>query len=187
MTSRAERFTRTYITGFMASGKSTVGPLLAAALGRRFIDLDAVIESKEGESIPEIFRRRGEPDFRSLERRELGLLAARSGIVVATGGGALTDPGSMAIVRDSGVLVYLELPLETLLARLRGKTGRPMITADDGSPLDEAHLRERVTSLLRVREPAYRQADIIVDSGSVSPGETVSLIMKSLRTLSVHA
>jgi shikimate kinase len=182
-----ERHARTYITGFMGSGMSTVGPLLAAALGHEFIDLDAVIEAKEGESIPVIFRRRGETDFRSLERRELLLLSSRSGIVVATGGGALTDPGSMAIVHESGMLVYLEVSLETLLARLRGKSGRPMIAADDGSPLDDVHLRDRVASLLREREPAYRQADVIVDSGSVAPAETVSLILKSLRSLSFHA
>jgi shikimate kinase len=175
---------RIYITGFMGSGKSTVGPLLAAGLGYQFIDLDAAIEAKEGKAVPEIFRERGEVDFRSLERRELRLLSARSGIVVATGGGALTDPGSLAIVRESGVLVYLEVPFEIIIARLRGRRGRPMIAADDGAPLGDEQLRERVRSLLRSREPLYRRADIIVDAGSPSPGETVSAILKSLGALS---
>jgi shikimate kinase len=179
----SDRTTRTYITGFMGSGKSTVGPLLAASLGYQFIDLDAAIEAKEGQTVPEIFRERGEPDFRSLERRELRLLSTRGGIVVATGGGALTDPGSLAIVRESGVLVYLEVPFDMLLARLRGRRGRPMIEAEDGTPLGDEQLRERITSLFRTREPFYRKADIIVDAGSRPPLDTVSAILKSLRAL----
>jgi shikimate kinase len=174
---------RIYITGFMGCGKSTVGPLLAASLGAQFIDLDAVIEAKEGKTVPEIFREQGEPDFRNLERRELRLLSTRSGIVVATGGGALTDPGSWAIVQGSGVLVYLEVPLETLIARLRGRRGRPLIAAEDGTPLGDEQLRERITSLFRSREPLYRRADIIVDAGSRSPGDSVSAILASLHTL----
>jgi shikimate kinase len=173
---------RIYITGFMGSGKSTVGPLLAASLRYQFIDLDGTIEAKEAKSVPEIFRERGEPDFRSLERRELLLLSALDGIVVATGGGALTDPGSWEIIRGSGLLVYLEVPVEILIARLRGRRGRPMIAADDGTPLGDEQLRERITSLLRSRRPLYRRADIIVDAGSRSPADTVSAIVKSLGT-----
>jgi 3-dehydroquinate synthase len=170
----------------MGSGKSTVGPLLAAALGHQFIDLDALIEKNEGAAITAIFSRRGEPEFRSLERRELRLLCTRNGIVVATGGGALTDPESLAIVRASGILVYLEVSLETLVARLSGKRGRPMIAAADGSPLDDERLRERVASLLRSRDPSYRQADVIVDAGSVSAADTVSAILQSMRSLPGH-
>jgi shikimate kinase len=171
---------RTYITGFMGSGKSTVGPLLAESLRFQFIDLDAAIEAKEGKAVPDIFRERGEQDFRSLERRELGLLSTRERIVVATGGGALTDPGSREIIRRSGLLVYLQVPSEILIARLRGRRGRPMIASDDGTPLGEEELRGRISSLLRSREPLYRQADIIVDAGSQSPGDTVSGILKLL-------
>ncbi|HEX7573818.1 MAG TPA: shikimate kinase [Bacteroidota bacterium] len=171
---------RIYITGFMGGGKSTIGPLLAARLGYEFVDIDALIEANEGKSVPEIFRERGEQDFRSLERHELGLLSTRDRIVVATGGGALTDQGSGEIIRGSGLLVYLQVPFEVLIARLRGRGGRPMIAADDGTPLGEDQLRERISSLLRTREPLYRKADVIVDAGSQSPGDTVSAILKSL-------
>ena len=174
---------RIYITGFMGGGKSTVGPLIAARLGYEFVDLDDLIEAREGKSIPEIFRERGEQDFRSLERHELGLLSTRDRIVVATGGGALTDQGSREIIRRSGLLVYLEVPFEILIARLRGRRGRPMIAADDGTVLGEEQLRERISSLLRSREPLYRRADIIVDAGSQSPALTVSAILKSLDAL----
>jgi shikimate kinase len=177
------RALRTYITGFMGSGKSTVGPLLAERLGYEFVDLDLLIEAHEGKSVPEIFHERGEPDFRSLERRELGLLSARERIVVATGGGALTDAGSRELIRRSGLMVYLEVPVEILIARLRGRRGRPMIAADDGTPLGDEQLRERISALLRRREPLYRRADITVDAGFQSPVETVSAIVRLLGAL----
>jgi len=179
----ADRTARIYITGFMGSGKSTVGPLLGSSLGYRFIDLDTAIEAGEGKSIPEIFREKGEAEFRSLERNELRLLGTRSRIVVATGGGALADSGSLAIVRGSGLLVYLQVPLDTLIARLRGRKGRPMISARDGTPLGDEQLRDRIRSLFLLREPVYRQADIIVDAGAGSPGETVSAILDALAPL----
>ncbi len=178
-----DRSVRIFITGFMGSGKSTIGPLLASALGRRFIDLDSVIEEKEGMAISRIFMEKGEPGFRRLERRELLLLSVQSGIVVATGGGALTDPGSLAIVQRSGVLVYLEISVDALVRRLRGMRGRPMIAAEDGSLLPDEQLRDRVTSLLRSRESAYRLADVIVDAGALSPAGTVSAILAALRSL----
>lgn len=178
-----DRSERIFIAGFMGSGKSTIGPLLASALGRRFIDLDAVIEKKEGMSIPRIFTEKGEPAFRDMERRELLIIAGQRGVVVATGGGALTDEGSLAIVQRSGVLVYLEVSVDVLVERLRGMSGRPMIAAEDGTLLPGGKLRERVTSLLRSRENAYRLADIIVDAGALSPGGTVTAILASLRSL----
>lgn len=174
---------RIYIAGFMGSGKSTIGPLLAASLRYEFVDLDAQIEANEGKAVPGIFRERGELDFRSLERRELGLLSTRDRIVVATGGGALTDKGSREIIRGSGLMVYLEVPVEILIARLRGRRGRPMIASDDGTPLGDEQLRERIISLFRSREPLYRRADIFVDAGFQSPVDTVSAILKSLGTL----
>ena len=179
----SDRAARIYITGFMGSGKSTVGPLLGASLGYAFIDLDTVIEAGEGKSIAEIFRGKGEQEFRALERSALRLLSARSNIVVATGGGALTDPGSLAIVRQSGLSVYLEVPVDALIARLRGRKGRPMISASDGSPLDPEELRDRITSLFLLREPVYRRADIIVDAASGSPRDTVAAILDALRVL----
>ncbi len=178
-----DRLARVFITGFMGSGKSTVGPLLAGRLGFEFVDLDGRIEAGEGKTVPEIFRERGEPEFRAMERRELGRLKDRSMIVVATGGGTLTDPGSRTIVRESGVLVYLEVSRETLIARLRGMKGRPMIASESGAPLGEERLRERVTNLFLDREPAYRQADIVADAGTLTPEGTVSSILRSLHAL----
>ena len=80
------------------------------------------------------------------------------------------------------MLVYLEVPAETLVERLRGIEGRPMIAGDGGAPLDDVQLRERVTTLLRSRERAYRQADVIVDAGSRPPEASVSAILLALRS-----
>ncbi len=179
----SERPARIYITGFMGSGKSTIGPLLAGRVAHRFVDLDLSVAEREGKEIPAIFRESGEREFRAMERRELLRLSTQSGIVVATGGGTLSDPESLAIVRGSGVLVYLEVSSGTLISRLHGMRGRPMIAADDGAPLDDDMLRERIASLLVLREPVYRLADITVDADSRTPGEIVSAILDSLRFL----
>ena len=171
---------RIYITGFMGSGKSTVGPLLADALGYEFVDLDAVIEAKEGQTIPGIFRQRGEQEFRAIERREVTLLAAREKIVVATGGGALTSPATLSALRASGILVYLRVPVEALFERLRGVKGRPMIADGSGGALGDDDLRARISGLLDARERLYLEADITVDAAGQTPGETAAAIRAAL-------
>ena len=170
-----------FITGFMGSGKSTVGPLIAGALGYAFVDLDAVIEEKEKQTIPGIFGERGEQEFRAIEKRELELLAARERIVVATGGGALTATGSYDLIRSAGILVYLRVDPDVLYARLSGFRGRPMIAAPDGAPLAGEALRARIGALLASREPRYMSADIVVDATVLTPEATVESILRSLR------
>jgi len=179
----ARRASRVYLTGFMGSGKSTVGPLLARALGFEFIDLDAVIEEKEGTTIPGIFSVRGEKEFRGIERRELALLGARGNMVVATGGGMLTDAASFDLVRSSGVLVYLRVSPGVLFERLRGVHGRPMISDAAGTPLPEHELRARIETLLSTRERNYLQAHIVVDTAGQSPADTVTSIVAALERL----
>jgi len=171
---------RIYITGFMGSGKSTVGPLLADALGYEFVDLDAVIEEKEGRTIPELFTARGETEFRAIEQRELALLGTRERIVVATGGGALTNPATLSALRRAGVLLYLRVPAETLFERLRGVRGRPMISGPSGQPLDDDALRGRINDLLAAREQSYRESDIVVDAAGQSPADTMAAALAAL-------
>lgn len=175
-----QRAGRIYLTGFMGSGKTTVGPILANTIGYDFIDLDDAVESGTGLSVASIFRERGEEGFRGIERDVLRSLSLRERIVVALGGGALTDAGSLAIASTTGIVVYLHSSLEQIVSRLKRKSDRPLLLADDGLPLNDRALRERIGLLLESREPTYRRADIIVDTDGSKLGLTVDAIVRKL-------
>ena len=131
------------LTGFMGSGKTTVGKVLADFLGCPFLDLDDLVVKKAGKSIPDIFAQDGEPAFRELEAKLLRQTVEKYGesaAVLALGGGAILAPASAALLRDKTVCIYLRATLDTLLARLEGETaGRPLLqeipdqVGDDGS------------------------------------------------------
>ncbi len=111
----------------MGTGKSTVGRLVAALLGMRFIDSDAEIVARDGRTIPDIFAQDGEAAFRQIERAVILDLASQQGLVIATGGGALINPETRAAVQESNLVVCLTASPETIEARLRGTEGtRPL-------------------------------------------------------------
>lgn len=158
------------ITGFMGTGKSTVGPLLADALGWQFVDMDALIEQREGRTIREIFGAEGEPYFRRLETelcRELNGWRER---VIATGGGTLVSPQNLAIVAPQNVIICLDCEPDVLWQRLSTATDRPM--------LDAADARGRLFSLLAERAPAYARIPHHIDVTRLSPAETVSAALE---------
>lgn len=169
-----------YLAGFMGSGKSTIGPILANAIGYSFIDLDSVIESQTGCTIEELFRKEGEEKFRERERSALRSASKSSLLVIALGGGALTDAASLAIVRETGIVVYLRVPLDELIGRLHGRHGRPLLTTEKGEALSPQALRERVTALFAARESIYMQSEVIVDTEGRTVGLTVDHIVKKL-------
>ena len=159
------------LTGFMGSGKTTVGKVLADFLGCPFLDLDELIVQKAGKSIPEIFAQDGEPAFRELEARLLRQTVtkyAAGTAVLALGGGAILAPASAALLREKTVCIYLRATLDTLVARLAGETaGRPL--ADDA-------LAER----LAAREPIYEEtAHVTIDTDGLSPDEVADEIIIS--------
>lgn len=144
-----------FLTGFMGTGKSTVGRTLAARLGRPFVDLDAEIERRAGRSIRQIFADVGEPEFRRLESRTLEELAP-SDIVLATGGGAVLAAENRATMRRNGPVVCLQAGVAEILRR----TGR-----DDSRPLLAGEDREaRVRRLLAERATAYADADWMIET-----------------------
>jgi shikimate kinase len=182
----AHRSTLVYLTGFMGSGKSTIGPIVANTIGYEFVDLDGLIEADTGKTIAQIFREVGEPSFRALERRMLGTVTTRSRLVVALGGGVVTDPESLALVSSTGIMVYLRATAEDIAARLRRKTDRPLILGEGGVPLSDDALLERIRILLAEREPLYRTADITVESDSSRLGLTVDLVVRRLAPYLSH-
>ena len=159
------------LTGFMGSGKTTVGKVLADFLGCPFMDLDDLIVKKAGKSIPEIFAQDGEPAFRQLEARLLRQTVEKyteNTVVLALGGGAVTAPASASLLREKTVCIYLRATLETLLARLEGETA--------GRPLADASLASR----LAAREPLYEEtAHVIIDTDGLTPEEVADEIIIS--------
>ena len=164
-----------YLVGMMASGKSTVGPLLADALGYRFLDADAVIREVAGCTIPEIFDRDGEAGFRQLERQVLKQLSQWHSLVVATGGGIVTVPANWGELRQ-GAVVWLDVDEAELLQRLQAdSSGRPMLEGPDP--------QQRLLELLEQRRPLYDQADLKITAGNGTPAEISKRVLMALPAL----
>ena len=121
-----------YLCGFMGVGKTTIGRHLAAATGYRFADLDHLIEEGEGYRVTEIFGRYGEPYFRDLEYRYLLEQSRRKGHILALGGGTLQSQQIIDFIKESGTLIFLELPVEVIVQRLRYTRKRPLLLRENG-------------------------------------------------------
>src|SRR5580693_6697738 len=161
------------LTGMMGVGKSSIGRRLAARLGVPFVDADAEIEKAAGMSIPDIFARHGEADFRSGEARVIARLLDGGPQVLATGGGAVMNADTRAAIKAKGVSIWLSAEFDVLMRRInKRKNDRPLLqTADPAATLRE---------LLVAREPVYAQADITVQSREVPHDAIVSEIMTVL-------
>ncbi|HEY6833537.1 MAG TPA: shikimate kinase [Pseudolabrys sp.] len=138
------------LIGMMGAGKSSVGRRLAARLSIPFVDADTEIETAAKMTIPEIFEKHGEPYFRAGEKRVIARLLDHGPQVLATGGGAVMDAQTRALIRDKGVSVWLKADVEVLLKRTKRRGDRP--------------LAERIKELLPQREPFYAEADVVVQS-----------------------
>jgi shikimate kinase len=147
------------LVGMMGAGKSSIGRRLAARLGLPFVDADTEIESAAGMSIPEIFEKHGEPYFRAGEARVIARILEHGPQVLATGGGAVMDPHTRALIRDKGISVWLKADLDVLLKRTKRRT-------------NERPLAEKIKELLPLREPFYAEADIVVQSRD-EPHDTI--------------
>jgi shikimate kinase len=170
-------YRRIVLVGFMGSGKSTVGALLASRLGWTFMDFDVEIERRAGASIEDIFRSRGEQPFRALEA-EVGLdLLQSEGTVLATGGGWPAAAGRMQLLGPDTLSVWLDVSAETSLERVRAQGRvRPLLEVPD--PV------QRAERLLRERAPYYSQAKLRLDACASSPARLVDRILEHLDTSS---
>jgi shikimate kinase len=162
-----------FLTGFMGTGKSAIGRLLAERLGRPFVDTDAEVERETGATIAAIFRDRGESDFRRLESTVLTRAAAVDGAIFATGGGAPTIAENRRRMHECGTIVRLAAAPETVLERVGGGDDRPLLA---GAPDRAARVRE----LLAAREDAYADADLVVDTTGLAPAAVVDRIVDVL-------
>ncbi len=161
-----------YLVGFMAAGKTTVARTLAARLGWRAEDIDELIEARERRSVAEIFARNGEPYFRTLEREILRLVLPLRHAVVATGGGTFMDPDNRAAINMDGVSIWLDVPLEELVARLPADGRRPM-AAD----------RTQMERLFAMRQAAYANARVRIDARGAHAEDVAERIIESLEEL----
>ena len=166
---QTERPRRIFLVGFMGSGKTTVGKLLAQKLGYRFFDLDSEIENERGLNASGIFDEEGESGFRDRETAALKMVGSELDIVMATGGGALMRPENQEFIRAHGVSVWLDAPLEVMLERCIGGPDRPLLA----SP-------EKMTVLLGLRAEAYRSAAITIKTADLTPEETVREILSGI-------
>ena len=165
---------RIVLTGFMGSGKTTVGPLVARQLGWRFVDVDDVIEAEAGVRITEIFAQQGEEVFREREHATIARLAESNHLVLALGGGAIEHPETRSLLLSTPrtMLIHLEVELATTLARCGGtEQTRPILA-------DQANLASRYERRL----PLYRTAHVSIAVDKMTPKQVVEAILKAVQS-----
>jgi shikimate kinase len=161
------------LCGFMGTGKSSVGRIVAEQLRFAFLDTDTVIEARAGKPIAEIFAAEGEPAFRELEQRIVKELALRDRTVISTGGGLIVNPENLANLKQHALVVCLWASPETIWARVKSQTHRPLLAEAD--PL------EAIKRLLRERAPHYKQADVLLSTELRSPREVAQQVLHQFR------
>jgi len=165
-----------FLVGLMGAGKTTIGRQLARKLGKRFVDSDHEIEARTGATIPWIFEIEGEDSFRRREADMIRELSAQDELVLATGGGAVLNPASRALLAERGTVIYLRASIGSILQRTSHDKNRPLLqTADPRAKLEE---------LLAQRDPLYREiADLVIDTGRPNVQSMVQTILDQLAAL----
>jgi shikimate kinase len=172
---RGERGRAILLTGMMGSGKSRVGRRLADRLGWSFLDTDQEIEARAGCPVAATFARDGEARFRELEQQVLeGLPRERT--VVALGGGAIVSESNRALLRDKGLLVWLDVSPECLAERLRASASRPLLAGTEG-----AERVERLRELLAARRDAYASAQLRVTTDGLSLEQATEAVFRAVQ------
>jgi 3-dehydroquinate synthase len=166
------------LTGFMGTGKSTIGRLLAERLARPFVDMDATLVEQFGKPIAEVFAQEGEATFRVAEAQLCAQLAAQEGLVISTGGGALVNPQNRAALAATGILLCLTAGVDEILRRLDGLQDRPLLNDALGS--DTAARARRVRAMLHERRHAYAAIPLQVETDGRAPETVVAAIVDAI-------
>jgi shikimate kinase len=160
------------LVGMMGAGKTSVGRRLAEKLEMNFIDADHEIEQAAGKTIPEIFADHGEAYFREGERRVICRLLESGGQILATGGGAFMNVETRSQVKAKALSVWLKADVDLLLRRVGKRDNRPLLKQGDPKTI--------LDDLLKIREPFYREADIIVESRDAQHSQTVNDVIRAI-------
>lgn len=171
---QALKKTNLYLVGMMGAGKTTIGRKLANRLGYRFIDTDALIEQSTGQKVSQLFEQEGEAGFRALETQVLSQVSTFTEMVVATGGGIVTQPMNWSYLHH-GVVLWLDVPVSVLVSRLSGDSTRPLLQGNQS-----VELSEKLENFLEARGSLYAQADIRIGYEGRSVGKTCDRILTAL-------
>lgn len=166
------------LVGFMGTGKTSAGRLVAEYLHFEFLDTDEMIQARTGRSIPEIFATSGESTFRTLERNVVTELATRKKSVISTGGGLPVNPDNLASLKTHALVVWLCASEEKIWERVRNQTHRPLL--HDPNPQQKIH------DLLAARKPFYGQADVLINTDLRSAREVAQQIVLQYKLATRH-
>lgn len=175
-----------FLTGFMASGKSTIGYALAQSLRKDFFDLDVAIEERMGKSIAEIFQDEGASFFREIEKEILLELSQKENAIIALGGGTLLEEENLQVVKHKGISICLTATPEETWKRIEDSGKRRLIAGPDmrGRVLTSTtKIYKRIETLKLIRKPGYDQSDIIIDSTNKTIAQIVQEILMLLAPL----
>jgi shikimate kinase len=171
-----KHYSNIVLVGFMGTGKTSVGKALAKRLRMVFVDMDNVIEQRVGMTVTQIFEEKGEREFRALERQLVHELSAKSGLVVATGGGIVLNPDNISDFSRNGLVVCLSARPETILARLSADSSRPLLTDCDK--------KNRIVTLLDSRKKLYNAVPHQVDTTDSTIAEIADKVVALFNTAS---
>ena len=161
------------LVGFMGTGKTTVGKILAQQLRKTFVDMDKILEGRAGKSISQIFEEDGEPSFRNMERALVQELAAGNNQVIAAGGGIVLNPDNISDFSRSGKVICLLASEQEIMHRVSGSTARPL--------LEKGEKNKRITDLMEKRRPLYESIPDRVNTTGLTPEEVAEVIMLILQ------
>ena len=161
-----------YIVGFMGTGKTVIGKILAQKLGKDFIETDEKIESRQGKKIVDIFSQNGEEYFRALEKEIIRKLSSQKDLVISCGGGLICNRENLELLKSTGLVFCLRASAETIHERTKKDKNRPLLNVNNSL--------DKIKNLLQERTSCYAQAHYAIDTEGISPDEIVRKIISIL-------